>query len=341
MKPLTIKEKQIFASELEMIFASGLGIGEGLQIMEANASSDAIKEVIHSLSDSFAQNQNFSSAIAQSQCFDAYMEQMVRIGEQSGHLDTVMKELSLYYKRLDHLRSQVQEACTYPFILIVLMIVIVAVMVFKVLPIFQDVLMQTGASTNALVQFGQVFGYISFVILLVLIISFALGFIVLVQKKNAQKSARFLATFFLTKKMYRSLSLGRFTYGLSLFVSGGYPIDEAIKMLQSLVAHPELSEKISAVQEDITLGKSFVESMLEHKIYDGIYANMLAIGLHTGQQDLVLKQLSLAYEEEVEASTSRFLNIIEPSIIALLSIIVGILLLSIMLPLLGILSILG
>lgn len=341
MKKLSLQEKQIFASELEMILSSGLGILEGLQIIEEQLPSPELKDVVQSMIQSFEQEQSFYAALKKTGVFDPYMEQMVRLGETSGHLDTILKELSRYYMRQDEMKSQIREACTYPFILLVIMFMIVGVMVFKVLPVFEDVMKNAGAFSSSLMRFGQLFGQISFGVLLVLIVISFVAFFVYKQQKNADKTARFLSSFFLTKNIYRDLSLARFTYGLSLFMSSGYPVEEAMGLLKDLVSHPVLKKKTEAIEADVRSGMSFMESVLNHHIYSGTLANMLAIGVHTGKQDQVLENLAKRYETEVERSTSRFLNIIEPLIIGLLSVIVGVILLSIMLPLLGILSSLG
>lgn len=341
MKKLSLQEKQIFTSELEMILSSGLGIAEGLQIIEEQLPSESLKEAVRSMKQSFMEEQSFYKAIQKTGQFDAYMEQMVRVGEQSGHLDRIMKELSQYYQRQDDMRAQIKEACTYPFILLVIMFVIVGIMVFKVLPIFEDVMKNAGTSSNGLMIFGQRFGQISFIVLLAGIVISLFAVFVFTRPKNAQQSARLLSSFPLTRKMYLDLSLARFTYGLSLFVSSGYPMEEAISLLRDLVSHPELKQKMSLVQQDMEKGESFMKSILQHQIYRGTFSNMLAIGVYTGKQDQVLARLASLYEKEVETSTSRFLNIVEPLIIALLSVVVGVILLSIMLPLLGILSALG
>ena len=337
MKKLSLQEKQIFAGELEMILSSGLGIEEGLQIIAQELPSQALKETVQSMIETFAQEGTFYAAVVQTQAFDPYMEQMVRMGELSGHLDEVLKELVKYYQRQNDMQRQLKEAATYPFILLVMMFLIVGIMVFKVLPIFEDVLASTGAMPSVM-RFGMLFGQISFVFLFIVLLLIVIFAIVLMIKKS---SFHFLMSFPLTRKLYKDLSLARLTYALSLFVSSGYPIEETIGLLGEFVDHPVLKKKIEAIHQDVKEGKSFGQALLDHQVYEGTYANMLAIGIHTGKQDSVLQSLGNLYEQEVEASTSRFLNIIEPTIIALLSIIVGVILLSIMLPLLGILSALG
>ena len=82
----------------------------------------------------------------------------------------------------------------------------------------------------------------------------------------------------------------------------------------------------------------FIDSVSKHRIYQGMKLNMLQVGVKTGQVEQVLKQLSVTYQDEVSESITRFLNIIEPTIVTFLSVIVGIILLSVMLPIVSVLS---
>lgn len=340
MKPLSLQEKTIFASELEMILSSGLDIHQGLEIIIDQLPSQNLKQTVLQIQKIVEEEGTFFQGVAQSQAFDPYTEQMIQTGEISGHLDEVLKELVKYYQRQQAMNKQLKEAFTYPFILLIMMFLIVALMVFKVLPIFEDVLSSTGASSD-LMTFGMRFGQVSFLALLVLLVVVVLFGLYFLTSKNKQGMFKFLASFKLTRKIVKNLSLARLTYALSLFVSSGYPIEQTMDILCAFVEHPKLKKKIEAVRDDVNQGASFGESLLKHQIYEGLYANMLAIGVHTGQQDAVLKKLGDLYQDEVQETTARFLNIIEPLIIALLSIIVGVILLSIMLPLLGILNVLG
>ena len=83
---------------------------------------------------------SFVDALKQSNDFDEYMIQMVVVGQSIGNLDVVLKELSVYYERQKKLNYQIQDAITYPFVLILMMFVIVAALIFKVFPIFENIL---------------------------------------------------------------------------------------------------------------------------------------------------------------------------------------------------------
>lgn len=331
---LTNEEKYLFCTELEMILSSGLDIGQGLLMIKDDMPSQSLKDTIQTIYDQFMLSGDFSKAFTSSDDFDFYMKQMVRIGQTSGHLDQVMHELSLYYERQQMLNRQIKEALTYPLMLMVMMFVIVGIMIFKVLPIFQSILQSMGNVSSGWMNFGQALASVTFVVLAIVIVMGAFFFVYL----RRQHKESLLSKFFITKKLYHDIALAQMTYALSLFISSGYPLDQSFSLIKDFVSHPDLKQKIDHVIDAINNNENFAMALLNEKIYTGIFANMLAIGIQVGKQDEVLKKLGYLYEEEVERSTAHFLNIIEPTIIAILSLIVGIILLSIMLPLMSIMG---
>lgn len=338
-KQLSLKDKQILTNEWAMILSSGLPISEGLYILKDQVMNKDLKEVIESIQKDFLENGDFAGAIKNSKAFDPYMEKMIYIGQQSGHLDEVMQKMVEYYQRQRDMENQVKEALTYPMVLLCIMFIIVALMVFKVLPIFEGLLDNLALSVSdfsfSLMNIGTLFGKISLGVLVVILLGFLLFWLGNQYFKNNSNWNNFLSTFVLTKKLYLKLSLAKFTYAISLFFAGGYPIDEAIDIVSDFIEHPQLKKKILEIKDDLMNGSSFISLLLKKKVYEGYYANMLAIADRTGKQDEMFHRLSDLYQKDVEDATSRFINVIEPSIIAFLSLIVGILLLSIMLPLMS------
>ena len=221
------------------------------------------------------------------------------------------------------------------------LVVVVGIIVFKVLPIFKDVLNGLGSDlssyANSFMEFGQIFSLICFAVLLVLVIVIIAGYLyqrithVNVLSSVVQKS-------FLTRKLSRALNKAQITYALSLFISSGYDLQEAMKFVPKLVDDKQLRANLEKCNEDLINGDSFVEVIKKYQIYQGMQLNMIQVGFKTGQVDIIMKQLSNSFQEEVSRAIDQFLNIIEPTIVTLLSLVVGIVLMSVMLPLISIMS---
>lgn len=338
---MTVNEKYIFTSQMAMILTSGFSIYQGIDMIGEDIDNKKIKDVLILIAKNLDDQVSFSQALALTDAFDDYMVNLVDIGETSGNLDDVMKSLSDYYLRIDDITNKLKQALTYPVILITMMAVVVGIIVFKVLPIFKDVLRGLGSdlSTYAsmFMEFGQVFSLICLIILLLLVIIVLAGYVY--QKiTNINILSNFVQKSFFTKKLSQSLNRAQMTYALSLFVASGYDLHEAMKFIPKLIDDKELCSKLEKCNHDLDNGDSFAEVIKKYQIYQGINLNMIQVGFKTGQIDVTLKKLSDKFQDEVSNAIDHFLNIIEPAIVTFLSLIVGIVLISVMLPLISIMS---
>lgn len=180
---LSNKEKIIFTSELALAISNGLQIEEGLKML---AGFDAgVSRCAKKLMDIMQDGTSFVDALKQSNDFDEYMIQMVVVGQSIGNLDVVLKELSVYYERQKKLNYQIQDAITYPFVLILMMFVIVAALIFKVFPIFENILRQMSMSLS-LMNTARILSYIGFFILLVILVCGVILYIL--YKKSSNKA---------------------------------------------------------------------------------------------------------------------------------------------------------
>lgn len=338
---LTMSEKYMFCNQMAMILESGFSLNQGVTMVYEEMDDKNIKGVLQEVAKYLDEQVSFSEAIDLTKAFDDYMVNLVKVGETSGNLDDVMQSLSEYYARIDDITNKLKQALTYPIILIIMMVVVVGIIVFKVLPIFKDVLNGLGSDlssyANSFMEFGQIFSLICFAVLLVLVIVIIAGYLyqrithINVLSNVVQKS-------FLTRKLSRALNKAQITYALSLFISSGYDLQEAMKFVPKLVDDKQLRANLEKCNEDLINGDSFVEVIKKYQIYQGMQLNMIQVGFKTGQVDIIMKQLSNSFQEEVSRAIDQFLNIIEPTIVTLLSLVVGIVLMSVMLPLISIMS---
>lgn len=338
---LTMNEKYIFCNQMAMILESGFSLDQGITMIFEENDDKNVKTVLQEVSKYLNDQLSFSEALEATAAFDDYMVNLVKVGETSGNLDDVLQSLSDYYARIDDITNKLKQALTYPVILVMMMVVVVGIVVFKVLPIFKDVLKGLGSDlssyANSFMNFGQIFSLICFVLLMVLVVIIAVGY--LYQKvTHINVLSNFVQKSFLTRKLSRALNKAQITYALSLFISSGYDLEEAMKFVPALVDDKELKANLKKCNEDLMNGDSFVDVIKKYQIYQGMQLNMIQVGFKTGQVDTIMKQLSNNFQDEVSQAIERFLNIIEPTIVTLLSLIVGVVLVSVMLPLISIMS---
>ena len=331
---LTNEEKYIFTSELALAISNGLQIDEGLKML---AGFDTrVSQVAKIILDTMHKDVSFIEALKNTNEFDEYMIQMVIVGQNIGNLDVVLKELSVYYQRQKKLNYQIQDAVTYPFVLVLMMFIIVAVLIFKVFPIFEAILKQMSMSL-ALMNTAKIVSYIGFFILLFILI---FGLILFGMYKKNKAQSWIMKIPFIAKLNYQT-EMTRFTYILSMFVSSGYSLIDATDIIIHSINHPVLKDKLVRVKTRMLEGESLSKSLVQESIYDQGYGSLLLAADESGHQDEVLHTLSIHYKEDLERMLSSFLNRLEPTMIACLSLLVGLVLISIMLPLMNVLQTLG
>ncbi len=338
---LTVSEKYLFCTQIAMILKSGFSLQQGIEMIYQECDNQNLKSVLHKLQAALEEQLSFYQALDQCEAFDDYMSNLVAIGETSGNLDAVMESLSQYYFRIDDISSKLKQALTFPLILIVMMFVVVSIIVFKVLPIFRNVLLNLGTDLSSFattfMQFGQVFSFICLIILGFIVIGL-LGIYLYQKTKQEDVLTTLVQKAFFTKKLSQALNKAQITYGLSLFISSGYDLNQAMEYIPKLVVDTSLRDSLTKCFQDLNTGDSFVEVIKRYQIYQGMPLNMIQIGFKTGQLDETMVKLSDYFQNQVSEAIDHFLNIIEPSIVALLSLIVGIVLISVMLPLISIMA---
>lgn len=342
---LSNSEISTFCAQVAMIMKSGISVGEGISIMFEDMKNAEGKEILGVILEHVEMGEPIFMALAATDKFPKYVVSMVEIGEQAGKLDEVLESLCLYYEREEGISKSIKNAVTYPLVMIAMMVLVISVLVVKVLPIFGQVFKQLGSEMSgisvSIMNIGASISKYSVVILGVAIIA-VVGFILLKRTAGGRdKLARFNASFFATKKLSAKIASGRFASAMSLMLSSGLDTDQSLDMVTNLVDNAYIREKIKSCKEHINDGASFSDALVKSEIFTGVYARMISVGFKTGSVDTVMKKLADRYEGEVDTQINGMISILEPTLVAILSIIVGMILLSVILPLMGIMSSIG
>lgn len=338
---LSFEEKENFAKSMALIINAGFDIYQGIDMIEQSEDNPRLKTVLKEVLENLQEDTTLSQAISKTQAFDDYMVHLLEAGEISGHLDGVMSSLSDYYQRMKDMSSSLKQAITYPIVLLLMMQVVVGVIVFKVLPIFQGVLKSLGGelSTYAytFMKCGQIFSFMGFLVLTIVFISL-ISIFIYAKIKHVDLLSVFIYRMPFMKKLSYALSHAQMTYAFSMFISSGYEFEDAIQYTLPLIEEKQLKGNLKKCLVDLQADMPFEETLANNQIYHGMKLNILQVGIKTGQVDQIFQQLSMTYQDEVNESIAHFLNVIEPTMVTFLSVIVGIVLLSVMLPIVSILS---
>jgi len=332
-------ELSTFCSQLGMLIHSGISTLEGISIMRDDISDARGEKLLQTIYDGLEMQQEFSEVLKETGEFPKYATDMIRIGNYSGKLDEVLAALAAYYEREEGISAGIKNAITYPAIMIFMLFIVVGVLIAKVLPVFQDVYRQLGTEltgpARTLMGFSSVLQRTLPQVIIILVLALLLLFYLL------KKKSSIFSHFFLSRKLSQAIAVGRFANGMSLTLSSGLDTDESLKMTADLTDHPAIQEKVKQCQEQISTGARFSDAIAAAGIFNSMQGRMITIGIRSGALDQVMEDIARQCNDETDAKIQRLLSILEPTLVAILAIIVGVILLSVMLPLMGIMANMG
>jgi len=342
---LSPSEISVFSAQIAMVLKSGMSISEGIGIMYDGAKNPAGKAILKSIYDTVEIGTPLYAALEKTGKFPDYMVNMIEIGEATGKLDDVSESLAVYYEREEAISQAVRSAIIYPLVMIGMMLAVIILLIVSVMPIFNDVFQSLGAQMTgfslAVMNLGQALGQYSLIIVGTLAALAVFMVIFSSTKVGREAFDSFRASFFLTRNLYSKIASGRFASAMSLMLASGMDVDESLEMVYRLVKTPSVRSKIKECQKLMGMGATFSDALSGVSMFSGIYARMVNVAFKTGSIDDIMKKIALSYEEETNTSINNIISIVEPSLVAALSVIVGVILLSVMLPLMGIMAMIG
>lgn len=330
-------EISAFCSQMSMIVSAGIPVPEGISLLLDTAPNSATKEILSSISLPLEGGATFHQAMEQSGHFPKYVLDMIEIGELSGKLEEVLTSLSRYYEREESIRTATRNAITYPLFMVAVMFSILIVLLTKVLPVFQQIYVElgsslTGPAAGALRISSFINQYMLYLLLALFLLAIGGFFFARSPFGRRLKKKTRLAHF---------TAASRFANCMYLAQSSGLTTEQGLALAGQLVDHPEMELKIQRCSEQLALGTSFSDALFSCEIFDSLYASFLTVGMKTGTIDEVMNKISEEYEQMAVHRLSRLISVLEPTLVILLSVFIGVILLSFLMPLIGIMSSIG
>ena len=339
MKKLSFGYISSLCIELHLIVKAGISIEDGLEMLADGDTTKDTRSVLNRVVELMGAGDELHEALRRTERFPEYMCRMIEIGTKTGYQEEVFKALSEYYENQDQINRSIRNAIAYPSILVVMLLLVVSILITQVLPIFGEVYSQLGREMPtfavAIMNFGQWLTqnwYVPVILLAVLV-----GFGIVLIKLPAVRRA-----IFPTGKNQDSLSAkiasARFAFALSMTMQSGLDTSESLIMAEQLSDNPSMSKRIEKCRKLIESGISFASAIEQSDAFPPIYSRMLGVGIRTGTTDAVMAEIARRSEDAANADLDRIIGRIEPTLVVIMSVIIGAILLAVMLPLTGIMS---
>ncbi len=341
-KPFSNVELSAFCGQIALILKSGISSIEGITIMMEDASAEEEKKILEFILERMQETGNLYDSLSETGLFPSYMLHMVEIGEETGTLDEVMEALSNHYDREDAIGKSIKNAVAYPMVMAGMMVAVIIVLLVKVMPIFNQVFVQLGTEmtgfSRMLMDLGNAINRYSIALAALLIAIVALILYCTRTKSGRSFSRRLGYHLNFIRLVYEEIAACRFASGMALTLSSGLNPERSMELVSALNDDPLFQEKLQNCRKKVDEGTDLSRALHETGMFTGIYARMASIGAKTGSMDQVMNRIAVLYQDDIDNRINNALAVLEPTLVIVLSLIVGVILLSVMLPLMGIMS---
>jgi type IV pilus assembly protein PilC len=332
-----LKDLSVFSRQFATMVNSGLPLLRTLSILEEQTESKYLGKVVGEMRLDVEKGVSLSAAMAKHpRSFNDLYVSMVRAGEASGTLDSVLVRLADNLEREVSLRRQIKSAMTYPVVVMVMVFLILTAMLLFVVPTFKDLYDQLGGTlplpTRLLIILSDAVkgGFIFFIAGIV-----GLAFLFRYWKRSEKGRLtwdRIKLRVPIFGSLFHKTAMSRFARTLSVLNRSGVPILQALDIVRDTVGNAVVAEAVKDLQEGVKEGESLATPLSRHAVFPAMVVQMMAVGEETGALDTMLEKVAIFYDEEVTAAVESLTSLIEPVMIAVVGGAVGAIVIALYLP---------
>lgn len=333
---LSDKKKEKFYSELHVLISSGIDIKTVLEIIEEEQEKKSDKELFGKIRERVVGGMSLSHAMEKEGLFSSYEVFSLRIGEESGRMSEVLHEQTIYFSKKIKQKRQLVQALSYPAVVLTVAFGVMFFMLRFIVPMFRDVFKQFGADlpyiTKVVIRasyFVTHYGFYAFLTIMLCIIF-------LYSQRKTEWLRKSSASFFLKipfmGNMLRKIYLARFCQAMNLLLSSRTQLINAIELVENMVGFYPIEKSMKQIKNDVEKGQSLYKSLSAFNIYPRHLISLIKVAEEVNQLDVMFGRLAKQYSDEVEHETGLINSVIEPVLMIFLGLFVGIILLSIYLP---------
>ena len=336
----------IFCRELHQLVRTGIPLAEGLTMLREDETDPDTRSWLEALCRSTEEGLPLASALRETGAFPAYMTDMVSLAEETGRLEDVLLSLQRHYDRQLRMTADIRGAVAVPVTLFAVMVAVVILLVTQVLPVFDRVFAQLGVRMGAvatgMMNAGAVLAKAGTGLAVVLVILAAAALVVALVPSLREKFVTGFRRSFGGRGILGQMAAARFASSMSMAVASGLSMEESVALSAKLCGGAkEIDEKTERCRKEIEEGGSPADALADSGLFSGRDCRLLKLAEQTGSLPDTLEDLAQRQEEESLRRIDRTVGAIEPAIVVITSALAGVILLSVMLPLMGLLSTIG
>ncbi len=337
-KKITAMDIAIFVRQLATMMKAGVPLTQGFEIVADGLENPAMKDLVLEMKVDIEGGNNFAEALEKHpRYFDDLFCSLVASGEQSGALETMLDRVATYKEKSELLKAKIKKAMKYPIAVIVVAIVVTAILLVKVVPVFSSLFEGFGAELPAFTQmvvnwsaWMQKWWFVCIFVILFLVQAFVQA------KRRSKKFRDFLDRATLKAPVFGNIAyqavIARFARTLSTTFAAGVPLIDALDSTAGACNNVVFYNAVQQVKEDVSTGQQMQFALRSTNLFPSMCIQMVGIGEEAGSLEEMLDKVATYYENEVDNAVDGLTSLMEPMIMAFLGVVIGGLVVAMYLP---------
>ena len=338
-RKVKVEELLLFTKKFSSMISAGLAIVPALNMLKVQSESPAMMNIIDHILSKVNEGVPLSAALREHpDLFDTVYVSLVEAGESSGGLDIFLKKISDNIQKRVKITRALKSAMSYPLILLSVAVIVIAIMMIYVVPVFADIFASSGQElpgpTKIVMSLSNFFKSYYMLVIVGLIVGGAKLFKSKMNSDEEFKVAvdRKMLSMPLIGKMIRNSVMARFSEVLSNLIAGGVNLIEAIEISKSSISNFYIRKCLGQIQRQINAGEPIAKSLRDTGAFPETFCGFVEVGEETGRLNDMLSTVSLFYEDEFDDSVATFSQMLEPIMIVFLGIVIGFILVAMYMP---------
>ncbi|WP_242954970.1 type II secretion system F family protein [Clostridium magnum] len=345
-KKVTFQDLSVFCNGLSTMIDSGISISQAFSIIRDLNNKKQIKESLYEIDKSVSKGETIYLGMKRfSGIYPTFMIEMIKLGEESGNLDEVLKKLSQYYEKRSKISVKIKTLIIYPMLVFVTSIFMIIFVMMKIIPQFMEILNCSGGELPIITRFVLFFyTFIKTNIIQINIVLFSFIGVIYIYS-NTPGGRTYLDSLKmkipLFNKFYNKLIISRFSISMGILVSSGVIIVKALEITQSILLNKVVERKVMIAAEDIKKGESIYYSFRKQRIGDDLFLALVKTGEESGNLDNMLLKAGEIFEDDVAEILKKVIALIEPITILFLAFFIGAFVIAALMPVFSIMDSIG
>lgn len=337
------KDLAVFTRQFSVMIDAGLPLVQCLEILGTQQENKTFAKILQQTRMDVEGGATLADAMRKHpKAFDELYVNMIAAGEAGGILDTILKRLAVYIEKNVKLKSQVKGAMVYPVAVLSIAGIVIAVILWKVIPTFASMFEGLGAQlplpTRIVIAMSN-----WFVRLLPFLVIAIVAGVIAFKRYYATYGGRRVVDRMMLKLpvlgvLLRKIAVARFCRTLATLVSSGVPILDGLEITARTSGNAIVEDAIMAVRKGVESGLTIAQPLKDSGVFPPMVVQMIGVGEQTGALDAMLSKIADFYEEEVDQAVANLLTLMEPVMILFLGVTVGGIVISMYLPLFDLIS---